>query len=203
MRKGLSLILACVLAFAFAAGAFASDNDLAYLGFGELESMTVTASGDKVPVYDSSTDDVKAMDANNPAIAGDQTFRTSLLAMGRVNAASSAASSSTNLAPSTLPYVVLRKYIGGNSGLDETDGGTRLPNGIPGQVLVLIAMDVDTNGSWIVTPVTSLTVTTLTFDAAGETTTLLYVDDTIGWTIIANLGTTVVFERQTGIPSKP
>jgi len=143
------------------------------------------------------------MDASNPAVAGDVTFRTSLLAAGRVNAASTVASSSTQLAPSSLPYVVLRKYAGGNNSLDETDGGTRLQNGTSGQVLVLILQEVDTDGSWIVTPETSLTISSLTFDAQGETTTLLYVDDTIGWIYIANYGTTISLKKQSGIPPRP
>jgi len=201
MKKLLSLFL--VLAFVMAPVAFASDNDLAYLGFNELDSITTAETGDKTPVYDSSTDTVKAMDASNPAVAGDVTFRTSLLAAGRVNAASTVASSSTQLAPSSLPYVVLRKYAGGNNSLDETDGGTRLQNGTSGQVLVLILQEVDTDGSWIVTPETSLTISSLTFDAQGETTTLLYVDDTIGWIYIANYGTTISLKKQSGIPPRP
>lgn len=198
-------LLSLVLVFAFiATTAFASGNDLAYKKITELETATTVASGDYTVVYDASTDTVKKVDANSPAaISGDVTFQTSLIAAGRVNAASSAASSSTNLAPTSLPYVVFRKYIGGDSGLDETDGGTRLPDGTSGQVIVFIAADVMTNGSWIVTPVTSATISTITFDAVGETATLLYVDDTIGWIVIANEAATVVVKRQTGIPSLP
>lgn len=202
MMKWISLL--AVAAILFATGpAFASSNDLAYKGITELETITQAESGDYVPVYDASTDNVKKMDATAQSTTGDLTFRTDLLAAGRVNAASSMASSSTAIGEGDLSYVVLRKYIGGNSSLDETDGGTHLPDGTPGQVLIIIAMDVDTDGSWIVTPDTSVTLTTITFDAAGETVTLLYVDDTIGWTLIANEAATVVFERQTGIPTKP
>jgi hypothetical protein len=201
MRKWISMLV--VLAFV-ASTAFASGNDLAYRRIQELETATTVESGDYTVVYDASTDSVKKVDANSPAaISGDVTFRATLLAAGRTNAASSAASSSTDLAPSSLPYVVLRKYIGGASGLDETDGGTRLQNGTNGQILVLQAMDVDAGGSWIVTPRTSVQLTTLTFDAAGETATLMFVDSTIGWLLIANEGATVVYTRQSGIPSKP
>ena len=190
MRKGfLAILFAFVLAISSAA--FASDNDLAYKGFNELSSITTSESGDLVAVYDSSTDTVKKQDASNPTVAGDVTFRENLLATGRKGGASTVSSSSTALAPSTLPYTVVRKCIGGSGGLDETDGGTRLQNGTPGQMIVLIAITVEGSGTWIVTPDTSLTFTTLTFDAAGETTTLLYVNDTVGWVVFANYGTTV------------
>lgn len=198
MRKGLIALLIAALMFS-APFALASDNDLAYKGITELSSISNTASGDKIVVYDSSTDEVKAMDATAPVVSGDVTFRTSLIAAGRVNAASTAASSSTSLAPSTLPYVVLRKYIGGANSLDS-DPGTTLPNGTPGQVLVLIAQEVSTGGSWKVTPTTAVSISYLTFDAQGETTTLLYVDDTIGWIVLGNYGTTITLKKQTGIP---
>lgn len=201
MRKWISLVAMVGLLF-WTASAFGSGNELAYKRVSELETITQAESGDFIPVYDASTDTVKKMDATNPSGTGDVTFRTSLIAAGRVNAASTVASSSTSLAPSSLPYVVLRKYIGDGGGLDETDGGTRLGNGIPGQVLVLIAQEVG-SGSWIVTPTTSLTISTLTFDAQGETTTLLYVDDTIGWIYIANYGTTIAIKKQSGIPIRP
>lgn len=203
MRKFFGGLVILVLAIWCCSFAFASGNDLAYKNITELETMTQSESGDYVPVYDASTDSVKKMDANNPSGTGDVTFRTSLIAAGRINAASTMASSSTNVAPSNLPYMIIRKYIGGGGGLDLTDGGTRLPDGISGQILVLIAQEVGTGGSWIVTPYTSLTISSLTFDAQGETTTLMYVDDTIGWVYIANYGTTISLKKQSGIPQRP
>lgn len=190
------------LMFAVASVGFADDYDLAHKRLGELQTLTEAASGDLVPVYDTSARVVKTMDAGALKTAGDLTFQSTLLAMGRANAASTAASSSTNLAPSSLPYVVFRKYIGGSGGLDASPG-TTLPDGTTGQVLVLIAQEVDAGGSWLVTPATSLTISSLTFDAQGETTTLLYVDDTIGWIVLANYGTTIAITKQTGIPAKP
>jgi hypothetical protein len=122
---------------------------------------------------------------------GDWLFQTYLYAMGRGNAASSLASSATNIDAWSVPYVFIRKSIGGDSGLDETDGGTRLPNGYDGQVIVFYIGSCMTDGSWIVTPVTRTGFDYITFDAVGETVTLLYVNDTIGWIIIANEGATV------------
>jgi len=200
MRKFLSVLL--VLVFAFSMSVHADDMDLAYKGLNELETFTgAAAAGDLDVVYDVSANQVKTVSAATGLTkSGDVTFQTTLLAVGRVNAASTAASSSTALSPSSLPYSILRKYIGGANSLDLTDGGTRLANGTQGQILILIAQEVATGGSWIVTPVTSLTITTLTFDAVAETTTLLYVDDTIGWVVMASSGTTIVNARQAGIP---
>lgn len=189
MRKWISMLV--VLAFV-ASTAFASGNDLAYKRIQELETTTTIESGDYTVVYDASADSVKKVDANSPAaISGDVTFQTSLIASGRVNAASTVASSSTNLAPSSLPYVILLKSVGGNNSLDETAGGTRLPDGIPGQVLVLMIKALMTDGSWIVTPLTCTGFTAVTLDTKGDVVSLLYVDDTIGWIITSNSGASI------------
>lgn len=190
MRKWIPLVLVAALIFS-APFAFGSANDLAYKGFNELEDITVTDTNDKLAVYDASTDTVKKMDATAPQFSGDIIFRSYLYAMGRGNAASSLASSATNLDAWSVPYVFVRKSIGGDSGLDETDGGTRLPNGYDGQVIVFYIGSCMTDGSWIITPVTRTGFNYITFDAVGETVTLLYVNDTIGWIIIANEGATV------------
>lgn len=201
MKKIFALLLALVIGFSPVV--WADGYDLANKQISELASKTVISSGDKIPVYDATTGDVQTVAANAPVFSGDVTFRTSILANGRVNAASSAASSSTNLAPSSLPYSVFRKYVGGNNSLDETNGGTRLPNGIPGQTIVFIIADIDTNGSWIITPVTSTIIDNVVMDTKADTVTMLYMNDTIGWVVTAQTGCTVTYVAQTGIPNKP
>jgi len=192
------LALLVLAAFLFSAPlAMADDLDFAQLGLGEMDTLSTAASDDKLLVYDTSAKKGKTMDIGSQAITGgvtyseDVIFRENLLATGRKGGASTVSSSSTALAPASLPYTVVRKCIGGSGGLDETDGGTRLQNGTPGQMLVLLAITVEGTGTWIVTPNTSLTFNTLTFDAVGETTTLFYVDDTVGWIVWASEGTTV------------
>ena len=189
--KFFTLVLVLCTVLSLSAIVHADDYDFAYKRLGELETLTEAASGDLTLVYDTSTAKGKTMDAANPVVSGDVTFQSNLLAAGRKNGASTVSSSSTNLAPSTLPYTIVRKCIGGAGGLDASDGGTRLQNGTSGQMLVLVAITREGTGSWIVTPATSLTFKTLTFDAVGETTTLLYVDDTVGWIVFATSGTTV------------
>lgn len=197
MKKLISLV--ALLAFlSVSVFAYASDNDLAYKGINELETMTTSEAGDYTVVYDASQDKVKKMDANSPgAITGDLTFQSTLLATGRTNAASTLASSSTALLPSSLPYVVMLKSVGGAGGLDTTPG-TTLIDGTPGQVLVLVIKALMTSGTWKVTPETSTGWTYVTLDTQGDTVSLLYVDDTIGWIITGNSGATIT---QTNTPN--
>ena len=194
MRMNKTLIWVMLFAFVavFATQGFADSRDLTYKSIEELSDVLIKNTApedDEVLVYDDSTENVKKMTLGS--------------LLSNRTGASSMASSSTVMAPSDLPYTILRKYIGGNSGLDETGDGTNLPDGKAGQVIVLLAMEVDTNGSWVVTPDTSVAIDYLTFDAQGETTTLLFVDSTTGWVVVGNYGTTVTINKQTGIPSRP
>lgn len=194
MRKIFAVMLALVFVFSMIGPLAVADGyDYAYKNLDEMETSGVPASDDKMLIYDESAEAGKTypFSGDAPAWGGDVTFQEDLLTTGRKGGASTVSSSSTNLAPSSLPYTVVRKGIGAASGLDSEDGGTRLQNGTAGQMLVLIAITREGSGTWIVTPDLSLTFNTLTFDAVGETTTLLYVNDTVGWIVFANYGTTV------------
>lgn len=126
----------------------------------------------------------------SPTFTGDVTFRSTLIANGRVNGVSSFASSTTAILPSSLPFTIIRKYVSGASGLDVTPGST-LTNGTPGQVLVLQVVGLMAGGSWTVTPVTATGFTSLTLDTRGDSMTLLYLNDTLGWIVTANGGGTI------------
>jgi hypothetical protein len=178
MRKGIALFTALLFA---ASMSFASNNDLAYKGITELDTMTEAASGDYVPVYDATTDTVQKMDASNPEVSGNMTFQSTLAAIGREGGASTVSSSSTAVDPTSQAYTVVRKCVGGNSGLDETGVGTRLPNGVPGKIIHLVIIALSTDGSWVITPVTSTVITNITLDAVNESVTLLYLNSTVGW----------------------
>lgn len=188
-RKVTALLF--VALFVFSVTCQADDYDFAEKRLGELETLTEAASGDLMLVYDSSAKKGKTMDAANPVVAGDVTFRTNLISMGRRGGASTVSSSSTNLDPVNQSYTVVRKCVGAGGGLDETGIGTELPNGTAGQVLVLVQITAESSGSWIVTPATSLVFSKITFDAVGETATLLYVNDTVGWIVMGVEGATV------------
>jgi len=191
MKKMFSILLA-VAFLGMCSFANADERDLTYKGITELETFSgATASGDLEIVYDASDGNVKTISAVTGATrSGDITFQTNLLATGRVNTASTVASSSTDLAPSSLPYVVLLKSVSGAGGLDTTPG-TTLQNGTSGQVLVLVIKSLMTSGTWIVTPTTCTGFTSLTFDTKGDLVSLLYVDDTIGWIVTGNSGATI------------
>ena len=78
-----------------------------------------------------------------------------------------------------VSYSYVRKAIS-NVGT-ATDS---LPNGTPGQILVLDITTVAGSGTWTVTPVTKTGFTSLVFNAALQKAELLYVSDTLGWILI-------------------
>lgn len=71
----------------------------------------------------------------------------------------------------------------------KTTGGVEaltLANGKPGQIIT-IALVVD-GGTGTLTPATASGFATIVFADAGDTATLRYVDDTVGWVIIGAAG---------------
>lgn len=200
MKKFLALLFAFALVVSSAApAAFADSRDLTYKAITELSSFSgATASGDKTLIYDASDGNVKTVDATaGPTMTGDVTFRTNLLAVGRINDYSTIASSSSAILPSSLPYSVVLKYVGAAVSVDN-DPGTTLPNGTPGKVLVLKVVALLSGGTWVVKPTTSLSVTSITFDTIGDFVTLLYVDDTMGWIVLSNNGCTIATPAYSG-----
>jgi hypothetical protein len=126
---------------------------------------------------------------------GDMTFQSTLLANGRAGGASTVSSSSTNLAPSSLPFVKINKRVGGGGGLDSIDAGTTLPNGKKGQVLSIEITALQSGGSWVVTPSKATGWTKITFDTLGDSAQFMYVDDNQGWVILTQTGCTVVYQQ--------
>lgn len=84
-------------------------------------------------------------------------------------------------------YSYIRKELSATAA--EQDGG--LPNGTPGQVIVIDTV-AGAGGSFQITPVTSTTIAEILLDAVGETATLLYIDDTVGWVVLSTEGATIV-----------
>ena len=64
-----------------------------------------------------------------------------------------------------------------------------LPNAEAGKILTLVA--VERTGTVTITPDTSTGWACATMDANGETLTIQYIDDTVGWVIVGISGTTV------------
>lgn len=117
--------------------------------------------------------------------AGDVTFKTNLLSLGRVSASSSLASSSTSVGSTSVPYAYVRKFLGAGA------EATTLPNGTPGQVLNLTVVT-SVGGVWTITPTQSMLVTSFTMTAVDDSITLLYLNDVLGWMVLGAEGSTAI-----------
>lgn len=92
-------------------------------------------------------------------------------------------------AETTVPpnFNLVRKHISS----DPAFGNGTLADGIPGMMLTIFITTVDGAGTFIVTPSRKTGFTTVTFDAAKDSVTLLYIDDMVGWILIAQNSVTV------------
>lgn len=122
----------------------------------------------------------------NVVASGDITFNSALLALGRVGGASSISSSSTFLSTGAYPYSFVSKRVGVSGSPDSSNGGTILHNGYKGQVITFLVTALISGGTWIITPDTKTGFSKVTFDAVGDSLSLLYLDDTSGWIVLAN-----------------
>jgi len=87
----------------------------------------------------------------------------------------------TDTIPLTHPIVKLDSSAGAVTTLT-------LPNGEPGQILVLQSID---DNDMDVTPTTSYGWSAAALDQTGDTLVLLYANDTAGWIILSSFGDTV------------
>ena len=85
--------------------------------------------------------------------------------------------------PASVAYNYIRKAIG----TDPNFANGTLANGERGQLLTIQITEVETGGTWTLTPTTSTGFTSLIFESVGDIVTLLYVNDTIGW-VLTNKG---------------
>ncbi len=112
------------------------------------------------------------------------TYHTNLLATGIANGDSTSMSSATTTVPITYKYV--RKDV---NSVNQT---CTLANGFEGQMLTIYVYHVWDSGVMTLTPATRTGFRSLTFNAAGDFVTLLYINDTIGWVITALNSVTIV-----------
>lgn len=170
-----------------------------------VSGPTATVSGDLNPTITGGS--ITGVTVNNSVIggvtpaagsftsvnaSGDVTFKTSLLALGKVDALLQLSSSSTVITLASVPYCVIRKNVGaGTGGKDTLDGGTRLANATKGQVLSIIISSLGGSSYWDLTPITATGWSKLRFDTVTDMATLLYVNDTFGWIIVSNSGAVI------------
>lgn len=91
----------------------------------------------------------------------------------------------TTSAADSLAIPVTHSYVAKTTGADAES--LTLANGENGQILV-ISLAVDGGGDGTLTPTTCSGFLTIVFADAGDTATLLYVDDTVGWVILGLTG---------------
>lgn len=97
-----------------------------------------------------------------------------------------AISGSTTCAADVLAIPITHRYVAKTTGGDAE--ALTLANGVPGQMLT-ISLTTDGGGDGTLTPTTCTGFATIVFADAKDTATLLYVDDTIGWTLLGYYGT--------------
>mgnify|MGYP001297306168 CR=1 FL=1 len=94
----------------------------------------------------------------------------------------SAMTSGSLAIPVTYKYIT--KAIGVGVGAVHT-----LADGSDGQIITVLAISRAGSGTAVVTPTTKSGYSTVTLDAAWEYVTLLFVDTTVGWVIVATNAT--------------
>lgn len=117
------------------------------------------------------------------------TFQSNMLANGGADGVLTLASSSTVITAAMLSYSTILKYVGGGGGLDSL--GSTLPNGKKRQTITFTIAGLQPGGTWVLTPTTKTGFRSITFDTKGDSVTLLYVNDTVGWTIFAKDGVSI------------
>jgi hypothetical protein len=103
---------------------------------------------------------------------------------------------STTSDADSLAIPVTHRYVAKTTGADAE--ALTLADGYPGQELT-ISLVTDGGGDGTLTPTTKSGFTTIVFANAGDTVTLLYVDDTTGWVIIGIAGAKSNSVRPTAI----
>ena len=96
--------------------------------------------------------------------------------------------SSTTSAADSLAIPVTHRYVAKTTGADAE--ALTLANGTAGQKIT-ITLVTDGGGTGTLTPATSTQIASVALADAGDTVTLEYVDDTVGWILIGCYGLTL------------
>ncbi len=190
MKKLFHVLLICALVLMLAApNVFAKDRYHTYKKITQLSTLSSAASGDWYIVHDTSTGEVKKIDAGDPAFAGNLQFQTTIFATGHNAGATTMASEASHILAAGLAFGIITK-----AEIDAAADQTRaLADGTIGQMITL-QLTTKTNNNWIIGddfPITNTGWSTITFDTSGDSITLLWLDDTRGWIIVGNNGCTI------------
>lgn len=123
---------------------------------------------------------VSEVDSNGVWVLMDETLTAALHA-------AAITTSSTTSAADSLAIPITHRYVAKTTGADAE--ALTLADGTPGQKLT-ISLVTDGGGSGTLTPSTCSGFATIVFADAGDTVTLEYVDDTVGWIVTGAHGAT-------------
>ncbi len=140
----------------------------------------INFTGDSTVTADGSVVNVDTDQSTTITLSGDLTFQTNLLALGIANGGVSEMVSGSTAIPVTYAHV----------NIVITARTITMVDGKVGQVIVLKGF-ARIGGTLSIDPATSFGFRTITMDTNGETTTLLWIDDSKGWVVIGATGATV------------
>ncbi len=167
MKKLIAIILSVLLLTSFSPSSFAA------VGIKKDGTLSSTAT------------DLNFRSIGNTLTSDGSTATFNLILNGvGISGAVSMTTAQVAVSPS---YAFVRKAIAGDSAFSA---GT-LADGTPGQFLTIFITSVSGGGTFVLTPTTKTGFTTLTFDAAKDQATLLFVDTTTGWVLVSSTSVTV------------
>jgi len=181
MKKYIAIFIACMLMASTSFASVGIQDDGTDVGAASVLNIVGEQSGATGIVSGAKSIDLSK--ASSLTTDGDVTFQEDIIAVGRISASSSMASSASFVGTGELPFSIFYKTLGAGA---ETSA---LPNGTAGQVIV-IAITFTHGGNWTLTPTTSALVSSIAI-TTGQVS-LLYVDDTIGWIVLGVDGTVTV-----------
>jgi len=149
--------------------------------------LTSDAAGKAVAVSTASASNNRVIAIALTAAGGANVSVTCVVTHGYVNALPTFYSGVNAVGADTLAIPVTKAAVSKTTGADAE--ALTLANGVPSQVLV-ITLAVDGGGDGTLTPTTKTGFATIVFADAGDTVSLLYVDDTVGWVILGLSGLT-------------
>lgn len=136
--------------------------------------------GDQAPMIDGVAVTASAADLNTVADVA-----TEISAVVAADALLGAILGATTSAADSLAIPVTHRYVAKTTGGDAE--ALTLADGVAGQIITIM-LAVDGGGTGTLTPATASGFTTIAFADAGDTATLAYVDDTVGWVILGTAG---------------
>ncbi len=134
-----------------------------------------------IPAYSYQPGSEYSEDPADIQISGNLKFQTNIFASGHEGGATTIASTVTPLTTANLAFGLVR-FENGSPGIHQ------LPDGVKGKTVTFELMAdpaylIGDDGSMTLTGWTSIN-----FDTAGDSITLVWLDDTVGWIITSNDG---------------